>query len=72
MITTQKSYRVHCYETVDAIVTVLAESEEDAKRKVEDMISEQGMPTEGSDLVQDVKVVNRDFLALCIVENKEN
>jgi hypothetical protein len=68
----EKAYRVHCYETVDAVVTILAESPEDARSKVWDMISEQGMPTEAGDLVQDINVVNREFNTMLAEEIKEN
>jgi hypothetical protein len=68
----EKTYRVHCYETVDAIVTILAESPEDARSKVWDMISEQGMPTEAGCVVQDINVVNREFNTMLAEEIKEN
>ena len=55
-----KSYRVACYETIQAYIYVDATSEDEALKLAQEILLTDGMP-------QDAKVFDRDFKA-CIAE----
>ena len=55
-----KSYKVACYETIQAYIYIDATSEDEALELAEEILENDGMP-------QDAKVFDRDFEA-CVEE----
>ena len=55
-----KSYKVSCYETVQAYIYIDATSEDEALELAQEILDNDGMP-------QDAKVFDRDFEA-CVAE----